>query len=131
MRIGAALIRQAAAFAAVGVAATATHAAVALVAHGALGAGDFLANFLGYVGAVGVSYVGNARITFLRPVRHRGQMLRFAVVSLAGLALGQAIIWATTRKLGLPFPVALVPVVILVPVFSFGASRLWAFAARD
>ena len=131
MKLDPALARQLAVFAAVGVAATAAHAAIALVAHGTFAAGPFLANFLGYLGAVSVSYVGNARLTFLRPVRHRGQAMRFAVVSLAGLGLGQAIVWLMTHPFGLPFSVALIPVVTLVPAFSFAASRLWAFAVRD
>jgi putative flippase GtrA len=124
------IARQAAVFVAVGLAATATQAAVAFVAHETFGADPYVANFVGYAFAVVVSYVGHARITFLRPVRHRGQMLRFALVSLAGLALTQAITFVVLRAFGLPFRAALVAVAVLVPAFTFVASRAWTFAER-
>jgi putative flippase GtrA len=123
------IARQGATFAVVGLLATATHLVTALVAREGLSASPMTANFAGYVAAVGVSYLGNARWTFGRPALHGVQFVRFLVVSLAGLGLNQAITWLVAVRLGLPFWVALGAVVTVVPVFSFLISRLWAFRA--
>ena len=116
------------AFALVGGLATAAHVGLALFANTRLDAGPLAANLVGYVGAVLVSYAGNARLTFRRRVFDRAQFLRFSTVSLAGLGLGQALTYVATDAMGLPFQVALVAVVVIVPAFTFVASRLWAFA---
>ena len=115
-------------FALVGALATAAHVGLALLANTRLGGQPMVANLVGYVGAVLVSYAGNARLTFGRRIADRAQFLRFSVVSLAGLGLGQAITYIATDAMGLPFQVALAAVVLIVPVFTFVASRLWAFA---
>ena len=121
------LARQGAAFAVVGLAATATHVGTALLARGGFHATPMAANLAGFLAAFGVSYLGNARWTFGRPALHRAQFIRFLAVSLAGLALNQAVTWQMTSCLGLPFWSALTTVVVLVPAFSFTVSRLWAF----
>jgi putative flippase GtrA len=119
-------------FACIGVLATATHFILALAANTQVGAPPMVANVIGYLGSVLISYVGNARLTFQRGVFDRAQFLRFAAVSLAGLLLGQGITYVATHLLKLPFQLALIPVVTVVPAFTFIASRLWAFAAvRD
>jgi putative flippase GtrA len=116
------------AFALVGGLATAAHVGLALLANTRLDAPPMIANLVGYVGAVLVSYAGNARITFRRRVFDRAQFLRFSTVSLAGLGLGQAMTYIATEAMGLPFQFALAAVVVIVPAFTFAASRLWAFA---
>lgn len=116
-------------FACIGVLATATHFTLALAANTQAGLAPMAANVVGYLGSVLVSYVGNARLTFQRGVFDRAQFMRFAVVSLAGLALGQGVTYVATRVFELPFQLALIPVITVVPAFTFIASRLWAFAA--
>lgn len=116
-------------FACIGVVATATHFTLALAANTQAGLGPLAANVVGYLGSVLVSYVGNARLTFQRGVFDRAQFTRFAIVSLAGLALGQGITYLATQAFKLPFQIALIPVITVVPAFTFIASRLWAFAA--
>ncbi|MBU1377243.1 MAG: GtrA family protein [Alphaproteobacteria bacterium] len=120
--------RQLLVFAVVGGLATVTHFVLALLANTQFGAPPLVANVVGYVGAVMISYVGNARFTFQRRVLDRAQFVRFGVVSLAGLALGQAITYLATQALHLPFQLTLMVVVASVPVFTFVTSRLWAFA---
>jgi putative flippase GtrA len=121
-------LRQVAVFGLIGVVATATHAAAALLAHEQLGLHPFVANFVGYCCAFSVSYFGNARFTFARRALHGPQFLRFLGVSLMGLALSQALTYLCTELLHLPFAVALIPVVTLVPILSFILSRVYAFA---
>ncbi len=117
-------------FVVVGGAATVTHTALALLAQRSLGFPPLAANLVGYISAVLVSYVCNARLTFQRPLMLPVQIVRFLALSVTALALNEALVYVFTGPLGLPFYVALVPVVLVVPLFTFTVSRLWAFAAR-
>lgn len=122
--------RQGGTFALIGLIATGVHVVTALVARTGLRLEPLQANFVGYACAVGFSYVGNARLTFGRPTRDIGQLTRFLVVSLVGLALNQAIIHLLVGIAGWPFWQALGPVVVLVPLLSFGLLKIWAFGER-
>lgn len=121
------LVQQVPLFAVVGAAATLTHVVVALAARQAGGLAPMEANFAGYLAAVGVSYVGNARLTFRRRALHGPQFLRFVVVSLAGLAVTQGLTWALAQRLGWPFWGALCVVAVVTPATTFALSRAWAF----
>lgn len=123
--------RQGLVFGLVGMAATLTHVAAAFGARAAFDASAMAANFLGYACAVGVSYLGNARLTFGQPALSGSRFSRFLVVSLAGLALNQAITWLLVERLGWPFRWGLAVVVVVVPALSFAASKLWAFGDRS
>ena len=121
-------IRQGLTFILVGGAATATHAGAALLAQHFMGVTPMIANLIGYSSAVLVSYVGNALLTFGRRLMHGPQFMRFMVVSLAGLAISQSLTLLCVNVLRLPYAIALVPIVILVPIFSFVLSKVYAFA---
>ena len=114
-------------FALIGLAATAVHVAVAFAVRDAIDATALQANFAGYCAAVGVSYFGNARWTFRRDAWRAAQFVRFLVLSLSGLIANQAITYVLVERLGWPFWSGLVVVVIVVPILSFLAARLWAF----
>ncbi len=122
--------RQFATFAAVGVAATLAHVVVALSAHELGGLSPLSANAIGYGAAVSISYFGNARMTFGREAMRLGQFSRFLLVSLAALALNQGLVFLLTDIARLPYAAALVPVVIVVPLFTFALSKVWAFVDR-
>jgi putative flippase GtrA len=126
------LAREGGLFAVVGAAATLVHLIVALTASGLWGFPPLTANIVGYLAAVSVSYLGNAVLTFRRPTRDAAQLLRFVVVSVAGLALNQATVYLLVERAGWPFHLALGPVIVLVPSLSFLLSKFWAFgrAAR-
>jgi putative flippase GtrA len=123
-----AVARQAAVFAAVGLAATGTHVLAALAFRHLAGLAPLTANFLAYLCAVGVSYFGNARLTFGRPALKGGQFLRFLVVSLFGLGVTQGLTWLLVEQAGWPFAAGLSVVAIVTPAATFTASKLWAFA---
>ena len=125
------LARQAATFAAVGLTATGVHVAVALALRGLAGLTPLSANLAAYLCAVGVSYLGNAWLTFGRPAMDRGQFLRFLVVSLLGLACTQGLTWLLVERLGWPFAWGLAVVAVATPAMTFTAAKLWAFAAPD
>ena len=121
-------VREVLIFGAVGVAATGTHAAAALIAHNLGGLSALGANLVGYLAAVLVSYLGNAWFTFGKPARYAGQFARFLAVSLLALGMNQLIVYYCTSLLGWPFTLTLGLVVVLVPIFSFLMAKLWAFA---
>ncbi len=57
---------------------------------------------MGYAASVGVSYLGNSRFTFRRPALHGPQFVRFAAISLTGLAINLATVFVATHTLGWP-----------------------------
>jgi len=116
-------------FVVVGVAATACQVGVTLAAHRWLGLGGVVASIVGYVASVGVSYLGNSRLTFRRPALHGPQFVRFTTISLAGLAINLATVYAATHALGWPLWLAMAPVVLVVPASTFLMSKFWAFRA--
>jgi putative flippase GtrA len=111
----------------VGATATGCHYLTALAAHDVLGVEPFWATFVGYACSVGVSYLGNALLTFRRPPLHGPQFLRFAAISLAGLTVNQSVVYLAGHILGWPFWAALIPVVVLVPAATFTLAKFWAF----
>jgi putative flippase GtrA len=123
------LVHQVPLFAIVGAVATLTHVSAALVARQLIGLEPLEANFVGYLTAVGVSYFGNARLTFRRRALHGPQFMRFVVVSLAGLGVTQGLTWLLVQQMGWPFWAALGVCAVAVPALSFALSRVWAFRA--
>ncbi len=121
-------VRQGGTFLIVGLAATAVHAVASLAARQFGHLAPMAATTVGYLCAVGVSYLGNARFTFGRPVLHGAQFVRFLVVSLIGFAANLAITHLFSDVLKWPFLATLGVVVVVIPALSFVASKLWAFA---
>jgi len=111
-----------------GIAASATHVAVALSAARWLGMAPLTANTLAFVVALGVSYLGNAIVTFRVEPWRMGAFIRFAVMSAVAFALNQAIVYGLTVKLGWPFWASLMVVVAVIPPFTFVLAKLWALA---
>jgi putative flippase GtrA len=124
-------VRQGGVFLIVGLAATAVHAVAALVARELGGLTPIAATTTGYLCAVGVSYLGNARFTFGRPVLHGAQFVRFLVVSLIGFMANLAITHTLSDRLHWPFLATLGVIVVVIPALSFTASKVWAFAAHE
>ncbi|MBV9997222.1 MAG: GtrA family protein [Caulobacteraceae bacterium] len=116
-------------FVVVGVVATALHVATALAVQRLAAAGPMAASIAGYAASVGLSYVGNSLLTFRRPVMHGPQFAKFAAISLAGLALNQAIVFVCAHLIGWPLWQALIPVALIVPAATFLMSKFWAFRA--
>ena len=111
-----------------GIAASATHVAVALSAARWLGMAPLSANTLAFVCALGVSYLGNAIVTFrVEPWRLRA-FVKFVALSLAAFGLNQAIVYALTVRMGWPFWASLMVVVAVIPPFTFLLAKLWALA---
>jgi putative flippase GtrA len=123
-----ATLRQFIRFAIVGAAASVTHVAAALALIEQAGVAVMTANALAFCVAVFVSYSGNHIWTFRADGRHGIHFPRFFATALAGLALNQAIVFVATEQFGWGYLPAILIVVTLVPLTTFAASKLWAFA---
>ena len=121
------LVHQVPLFAVVGAAATLTHVAAATTAREFGHLPPLQATLVGYLTAVGVSYLGNARLTFRRRALHGPQFLRFVVVSLLGLGVSLSLTWLLVQRIGWAFVAAQCVVAVAVPALSFVLSRAWAF----
>jgi len=121
------VVREINVFGLVGVAATAVQVGVSLAAHQLLGLGAWPATLVGYAAAVGISYLGNSLFTFRKRALHGPQFARFAVISSAGLAVNLGVVFVATRAFGLPYALAQIPVVMIVPASTFLMSKFWAF----
>ncbi|HYG28147.1 MAG TPA: GtrA family protein [Caulobacteraceae bacterium] len=115
-------------FAVFGVLASGTHFVVALAAARFLRLEPLAANTVAFAAALGVSYLGNAIVTFRVRPWDGAQFARFAALSLAGFALNQAIVYALTVRGGWPFWASLLVVIALVPPATFVLAKLWALA---
>jgi putative flippase GtrA len=125
------LFRQAMKFATVGGGATLVHVLAALTINGFANVAPLRANFLAFIVASCVSYVGNWFWTFEGSSRHIVSLPRFAALSLSCFALNQAIVYGVTERLGQPLWLAMVPVVIVVPTFGFWLSKTKVFISGD
>ena len=104
------LVQQVPLFAVVGALATLTHVAAALAVRELAGFTPLQANFVGYLAAVGVSYLGNARLTFRRRALHGPQFAapggkaRLAVLGRPGRGGGGRSGLVVRPRPGLGFP---------------------------
>lgn len=114
-------------FAGVGLAATGVHASLALGLLLLTAVGEYGANAGGFLGAVGVSWVGHRWFTFARP----GHFARLFAVAAAGFAVNNLLL-ATLLELGwVPGWLALLIAIGLVPFAVFVGLRSWAFRRDD
>ena len=120
------LVAQLSRFGFVGVLATVVHVVLGLSLHNGLGMAAFWANLLAFCCALGVSFVGQTRLTFPHATADAGAFLRFVTVALTGLALNQAIVWVVTSALERPYWLALAIIVLTVPWITFALLKFWA-----
>ncbi len=124
------LLQQAAKFATVGGGATLVHVLAALTLNSLAHVAPLRANFLAFLVASCVSYMGNWFWTFDGSSRHVFSLPRFAALSLSCFALNQAIVYCIVERLAQPFWLAMVPVVAIVPAFGFWLSKTQVFLPR-
>lgn len=115
------------AFAAVGLTATAVHAAIGLTLESLTPLSAFTANLIAFSVAFLVSYFGHKRFSFRSDAAHRRALPRFLAVALTGLALNQAIVLVMVNLMGWPYAVALICIILTVPALTYVLSRAWAF----
>jgi putative flippase GtrA len=108
---------------------TLLHVAVALSVNGLFGIDPLWANFIAFLVACGVSYALNWLWTFDAVSRHGAALPKFLAVSVSGFILNQSIVFALVTLAGHPMWVAMLPVMVVIPVFSFIMSKTWVFLA--
>jgi len=117
---------QIARFGVVGVTATAVHVAIGMALNAGAGMAPFWANLVAFCCALGVSFLGQTRLTFPGSAAGRDAFARFTLVALTGLCLNQAIVWLVTSVLGRPYWLALAIIVATVPAVTFVLLKFWA-----
>ena len=110
----------------VGLVATLVHVALGLGLHNGLGMQPFWANLVAFCCALGVSFIGQTRLTFPDAKADASAFLRFVTVTLTGLGLNQAIVWVVTSALEGPYWLALAIIVATVPWITFALLDRWA-----
>ena len=125
------LLRQAAKFATVGGGATAVHLVTALALNSLVQVSPLRANFMAFLVASFVSYIGNWYWTFGGNGPHVFSVPRFAALSLACFGVNQAIVFGVVELLHQPLWIAMVPVVIVIPAFGFWLSKTKIFSNAD
>jgi putative flippase GtrA len=122
-----AAFKQLSRFGFVGILATAVHAGVGLGLHEGTGMLPFWANLIAFCCALGVSFLGQTRLTFPDSTADGGAFARFAVVAVSGLGFNQLIVWIVTSLFGSPYWLALVIIIFTVPGCTFMLLKFWAF----
>jgi putative flippase GtrA len=120
-------VGQAARFMLVGSVATAIHVVIALALHSFANTKPLPANFFAFLVASGVSYSANRHWTFAAKTTHGTAISRFFAIAVIGLCLNQLIVYSIVEGLRQPFWIALIPVVTLVPAFTFWLNRTHVF----
>jgi putative flippase GtrA len=121
------LIGQVFKFASVGVVATLTHVSVGLGLHSVLGMQPLMANLVAFLCATSISCLGNWSWTFDKRSRLSEAVPRYLALSTCCFGLNQSIVYLVTETWHMPYVVALIPVVGVVPAFSFWMSRSKVF----
>lgn len=121
------LLHQLGKFASVGVVATVVHVITALGLNQLFNVAPLRANVVAFVAATIWSYLGNWIWTFEAKARFQQSAPRFLAMSIGCFGINQAIVYGVTVVAQLPFWMAMVPVVAVVPAFSFWMSRTRIF----
>lgn len=117
-------------FALVGVAATLIHVLVVWMLIAKHDVAVFTANIVAFLTAFGVSFSGNYFWTFGTPGRPGRAARRFFFISGTAFVANNALLGALTVMNYLPPDIAAVTAAAAIPPITYGASRLWGFAAH-
>jgi putative flippase GtrA len=85
------------------------------------------ASSYGYAISALLNYYLNYRITFGSAKTHRRALACFFAISIIGLFLNYAVVWALSDRASLPYLVAQVVATALVTVWNFSANKKWTF----
>ena len=94
----------------------------------AVSIGQPLANFLAFLIAVSVQYIGQTWWTFRKPLGRPDQIFRFACTIGLGYLVSAGITGALGPGLGWPDSVSAIVVAVVLPVQNYLIFRIWVFA---
>lgn len=116
-------------FGLVGLCATLTYIIASLSAI-LIGLDVYLANLLGYLASVAISYFGHNAFTFRSTLQHRIKLPRFIVLSITTYFLSNLILLIVANTLERrPFEAALA-VACSIPLFTWVTAKFWVFRDR-
>lgn len=118
--------RELIAFGFVGGMATLTHYVGALVSHEILNLELFLANLVGYLCAVGVSFIGHSKLTFQVDMNN-ALFRRFCIMSVATFGLSEVLLWGLESGLQLHARIVMLIVVVTIPLISYLLNKFWVY----
>jgi putative flippase GtrA len=118
-------------FVLVGCAAAGTHWATAVTCIAWLGVRPFIANFMGWLIAVFVSFIGHYFLTF----RHQDKSLlpaigRFLAVSFSGFVVNEASFVYLLHATSVPYQWLLAMILVAIAGLTFVFSRYWVFRRK-
>ncbi len=126
------LLSQVMRFSIVGMSSTAVHytSVVLLVAYGDVI--PLIANVYAFLIALSVSFFGHSLWTFAGTTQSFKQSFpRFFTIAVISFALNETFYWYLLHRMHMYYPVALAIVLASVSVFTFTASKMWAFHSRE
>jgi len=124
------VLRQLASFGAIGIVATLVHVTAAYLLQAWFDANPYLANLIGFLLAFGISFAGNARLTFYYQGAISAAFVRF--LALSSVSLIMTTLWmAWVVRNGLPMSLYVLVVVLTVPPVTYLLARFWVFAPRS
>jgi putative flippase GtrA len=86
------------------------------------------ANIIAFFVAFSVSYSGHRYWTFnAKQVQHRVAFTKLLLVQLTNLATNEGLFYIFLTYFNLPYPVALLIVLVTLPIFTFSLSKWWVF----
>lgn len=86
-----------------------------------------VANILGFLTAFQFCYWGHRKWTFSdTQTMHRIAFSKLLIVQLINFAMNE-LLFFIFLSLNLPYPIALIIVLAVLPIFTFAASKLWVF----
>ncbi|HET8705550.1 MAG TPA: GtrA family protein [Pseudomonadales bacterium] len=122
------MTRQLFKFGVVGASAAAVHMLIVITLVQNTPLHPLLANILAFLTAFFVSYIGHRQWTFeAQDQSHSSTGPKFFLVAVTGFISNEALFFLFLKYLPLPYYGSLFLVLILVAVFTFVLSKLWAF----
>ncbi|CAM4398231.1 GtrA family protein [Saccharibacillus endophyticus] len=92
------------------------------------GHGDpLVGSTLGFIFSLLFSYMANSRWTFRKSERSASALVKYAVVSCAGLLLNLLILFLFDRVFGWWYGYGQIASIVLVPIHNFILNKAWAF----
>lgn len=114
-------------FGVVGVLAAIVHFSIVVLLVQNADLAPLIANIFGFIIAFQVSYWGHRLWTFNGTITlHRVAIAKLFFVQVVNFVLNESLFYLFLI-VGLPYPIALLIVLAILPVFTFALSKLWVF----
>lgn len=118
-------------FGIVGVGATLTHMAAALVFLQFLNMAPLIANLCAFLIAFSVSFTGHYYWTFSKPGHQHRAVIKFFAVASTGFFINTVILAALLADGRISEPLCLIIAIMIIPIATYFLSRIWAFKAEE